>query len=157
MKIIIAGSRSFVDYELLKRICLDIIVKEQYDWIVPNNELEIVSGHAPKGADALGEKFAKEYKLSLKLFPADWKKLDTWPVIIKKNDYGQYNALAGTNRNTRMAEYIAGEPENFLIAFNMGTAGTKDMIKKAKTLEIKIYNIDCREKKSRKKKLNEEI
>ena len=57
MKIIIAGSRNFNDYELLKITC---------DKIFANlTNVEIVSGTA-KGADILGEQYAieKGYKLT---------------------------------------------------------------------------------------------
>ncbi len=50
MKIIIAGGRDFIDYKLLKKYC---------SWVMFQIEdIEIVSGTA-KGADKLGEDYAK--------------------------------------------------------------------------------------------------
>ena len=59
MKLIIAGSRSFSDYPLLKKTLAPIVPLIS----------EIVSGTAP-GADTLGERFAQEYGISIKQFPS---------------------------------------------------------------------------------------
>lgn len=102
MKIIIAGSRDFDDYELLKEFCDSLC--ENY----LKNEIEIVSGRA-RGADRLGERYAKENNYSIKYFPANWDK---------------YGKSAGYRRNAEMAEYAYA-----LIAFWDGKSkGTKHMI-----------------------------
>jgi len=94
MRILICGSQKFEDYAFLEKMCIDIIAKHQYDYIIPNKDLEIVSGHAPRGGDYLGEKWAKKNNLTLKLFPADWNNMSP-PVIVGSNYYGAYNKLAG--------------------------------------------------------------
>lgn len=108
MKVIIAGSRDFTNYQFL----LDSIYKLDYsEWT------EIVSGGA-KGADALGEQFAQTHNLSLKVFPADWNKLGN---------------AAGPIRNKQMAEYA-----DALVAFWDGKSkGTKNMIETARKLGLK--------------------
>ena len=53
MKIVIFGSRSFSDYELLKKVCDRIIKKLKPDTVT------IISGTA-RGADTLGERYANE-------------------------------------------------------------------------------------------------
>lgn len=111
MKTIIAGSRSFSDYELLRSVCDEYEIGE------------VVSGTA-KGADLLGEKYAKEQDIPIKQFPADW------------NRYGK---RAGFLRNVEMAEY--GER---LIAFWDGESkGTKMMIDEARKrkLEVRVVEI----------------
>jgi hypothetical protein len=77
MKTIIAGSRSFSDYELLRSVC------DEYEI------MEIVSGTA-RGADLLGEQYGKEKGIPIKQFPADWNK---------------WGKRAGFLRNVQMAEY----------------------------------------------------
>jgi len=112
MKVIIAGSRDFDDYNLLYKNCNNILSNQK--------EIEIVSGRA-RGADKLGEKYAKEKSLKLKLFPANWEK---------------YGKKAGYLRNEEMAGYA-----KFLIVFWDGVSkGTKNMINiaKEKGLEIRI-------------------
>lgn len=65
MKLAIIGSRDFEDYEL----CKNTILKN----CNINEITEIVSGGA-KGADSLGEKFAKENNIKLTLFLPNWQK-----------------------------------------------------------------------------------
>lgn len=77
MKTIVAGSRTFNDYELLK------------DTLQHLNITEVVSGTA-RGADRLGEKYATENNILLSKFPADWEK---------------YGKGAGYVRNEEMAKY----------------------------------------------------
>jgi len=68
MRIIIAGSRGFNDYELLHDKCHEIFHQLSDECLltgdtridIPN--MEIVSGTA-NGADQLGEMFAKDYIL----------------------------------------------------------------------------------------------
>ena len=114
MKVIIAGSRNFNDYELLKAELNILIVPT----IMLHRNIEVVSGTA-KGADQLGERYAKEYNLLLKKFPADWDK---------------YGKSAGYHRNKQMAEYAT-----HCVCFWDGISkGTKMMIDLAKTENLKI-------------------
>ena len=113
MKIIIAGSRTFTDYELLRKACDENITSQD----------EIVSGGA-RGADLLGERYAKENGITVKRFPADWNK---------------YGRSAGIIRNIEMVKY-----SDMLIAFwDERSAGTKHIIEIAKKdlLEIKVIDV----------------
>ena len=105
MKTIIAGGRDFNNYELLKNECDKYFITE------------VVSGTA-RGADSLGELYAKNNSIPIKQFPADWDK---------------YQKRAGYIRNSEMADY--GER---LIAFWNGSKGTGHMIDLAnkKGLEV---------------------
>lgn len=110
MKVIIAGSRDFSDYEKLKEVC-DYMLSRQTD-------VEIVSG-AARGADILGEQYAKEKGHSLKQFPAEWDK---------------FGKRAGYLRNEDMAKY-----SDALIAFWDGKSkGTEHMINLAKKHNLKV-------------------
>lgn len=155
MKILICGSRSLdiKNKDFVFKMLESIVSKEQYARIIPNKNLEIVSGNNSKGVDYLGELWAKSHSLNLILFPAEWtnekpKKPDNWgdtPRCIWKQDfYGGYNSLAGYLRNQEMANYCRGE---ITIAFdaeeNKGNTGTRDMIKRAKKQWMKVYHIKC--------------
>jgi hypothetical protein len=124
-RIIIAGSRDFNNYEFLKSK-LNQFIKEH-----PNRRFVIVSGTA-RGADSLGEKYAKEKCIELKRFPAHWE---------------QFGKSAGYIRNTEMLNYINDTCcDGFVIAFWDGKSkGTKHMIKSAKDagvpVEVFITNI----------------
>lgn len=111
MKVIIAGVRFFDDYNKLCCFC-DEVLQNQVN-------IEIVSGGA-RGADALGEKYAKERNYRLKHFPAAWSK---------------YGKSAGVIRNAEMAKYAS-----ILIAFWDGRSrGTRSMISLSEKEGLKIY------------------
>jgi hypothetical protein len=111
IKLIIAGSRTFVNYEFLKKKC-DQMLSEI------NENVEIVSGTA-RGADKLGEQYAKEKGYSIKRFPADW---------------GTHGKAAGYLRNGEMALYAT-----HLICFWDGKSkGSKHMIDLARMNNLKI-------------------
>jgi hypothetical protein len=62
---LIAGSRTFNDYELLKTK-MDILLSNK-------DNVLIISGGA-KGADALAERYAKEKHYNILVMPAEWEK-----------------------------------------------------------------------------------
>ena len=109
-KVIIAGGRNFNDYQLLCKTCDHMLSKQ--------SDIEIVSGKA-RGADSLGERYAKERGYQVKEFPAQWDK---------------FGKSAGYKRNAEMADYA-----DALIAFwdNQST-GTNHMINLAKEKKIKV-------------------
>jgi hypothetical protein len=110
LKVIIAGSLTFRDYDVLTKKC-DFYLKNQ-------TEIEIVSGNAP-GSDSLGEKYAFSRGYKVTRFPADWK---------------QYGKAAVYIRNEEMAKYA-----DALIAFWDGISkGTEHMITLAKKYNLKI-------------------
>ena len=124
-KVIIAGGRDFDNYPLLKKMC-DHYLQNKTD-------VEIVSGKA-KGADSLGERYAKERGYSIKEFPAKWDDLSQ-PCIIKTNRNGkEYNALAGHIRNSQMANY----GDSLIVFWDGKSKGTKDMIDKAYVHKLKV-------------------
>lgn len=67
VKLAIVGSRTFFDYKVLKKTLDDISTEHGLNYV------EIISGGA-KGADSLGEMYAKEKGIPTKIFPAEWKK-----------------------------------------------------------------------------------
>ena len=67
VKLAIVGSRTFFDYKVLKKTLDDISTEHCLSYV------EIISGGA-KGADSLGEMYAKEKGIPTKIFPAEWKK-----------------------------------------------------------------------------------
>ena len=104
VNIIVAGSRSFDDYKLLKEKC-DYYLS---DALAKGYDIEIVSGTA-KGADKLGEQYAKERGYHIAYFPADWK---------------TYGKRGGYIRNQQMANF-----SDALILFWDGSSrGSKHML-----------------------------
>ena len=129
IRVIVAGGRDFNDKYLMEdnlmEWILDTYLKNLH--IDEKVVLEFITGKA-RGADTLGEKFAKEHGYKVKEFPADW------------NRYGK---SAGYIRNKQMAEYAAESNHGVLFAFWDGKSkGTKSMIDLATKygLEVNIIN-----------------
>lgn len=116
-RIVIAGSRSFTDYEQAKKyidFCISNMCKE--------NEIIIVSGGA-KGADLLAERYAMENGFKNERYLPDWE---------------TYGRSAGIRRNKAMVEVC-----DYVICFwNGKSKGTQSTInfamKYKKPIRIKI-------------------
>jgi hypothetical protein len=109
MKVAVIGSRDFNDYEEVKQTLSTI------------NITLLVSGGA-KGADTLGERYAKEHNIETKIFLPDWEK---------------YGKKAGFLRNTD----IINEAELIIAFWDGQSKGTKDSIDKAFKSEKKLLII----------------
>lgn len=122
MRVIIAGSRDFYDYEKLKNTVDGYL--QNVDSLTP----VIISGTA-RGADRLGEKYAIEHSYEVRRFPANWDK---------------YGKSAGYIRNREMAQYaIANESVGVLISFWDGKSrGTKYMIELAKEYGLRVIVVN---------------
>lgn len=117
-RVIITGCWDFTNYELLCQKC-DRMLSEK----VKTHKVIVVSGHE-KGADALGERYAKERKFGLEKYPADRSR----------------GRLSGTIRNEQMAKVA-----DALIVFWDGRfRETRNMIDFAnlKGIPVKIVRID---------------
>ena len=115
-KLIVAGGREFSDYELLAEK-LDNIRYVVWDQDIAD-DVEIVCGKA-RGADTLGETWAKKSHVGVKYFPADWDR---------------YGKSAGYRRNGEMAEY-----GDALLAFWDGESkGTAHMINLATEKDLTV-------------------
>ena len=113
-KVIIAGSRNFNDYDLLKSVCDELLSLK-----VNSHEIVIISGTA-YGADKLGEQYADEYGFKVERYPADW---------------GTYGKSAGYRRNEEMAKIA-----DALIAFWDGESkGTMHMINLAERYNLQVH------------------
>ncbi len=116
-RVIIAGSRDFNDYQLLRDKCDAILSSKRQD-----SNIIIISGTA-RGADRLGERYARERGYEIRQFPADWL-----------ND----EKKAGPIRNAKMADNA-----DALIAFwDAQSRGTKNMIETAKRKGLFIRTIN---------------
>ena len=128
LRVIIAGSRDFSDYELLKKSTIEIITKKT---MLPDLT-RIVSGGA-RGADTLGERFANEMGLEISRFIPDWDGL---------------GKRAGYVRNAEMAKFaVEDDNDGMLIAFWDGQSrGTKHMIDLAKRYGLEVHVVNYKEK-----------
>jgi len=109
MKLIIAGSRTFTNYQFLK---------DRLDKLLAtvDEDIEVVSG-ACRGVDKLGELYAREYGYPIKIFTPDWKK---------------HKLGAGFKRNMQMGEYAT----HCVVFWDGISKGAKHMIDIAQRLEL---------------------
>jgi hypothetical protein len=105
MKVIIAGGRDFVGTDVHKKWLKKTLNKLKCD--------EVLSGCA-SGADKFGEMVAEELGLTVKKYPAEWKK---------------YKKSAGIKRNKQMVEKA-----DALVLFpgGKGTKNIKELATKRK-------------------------
>lgn len=116
-KIIIAGSRDFNNYSLMKRK-MDSLLKSKNI-----NDVFFISGGA-RGADLLGEKYAREKGAKEHHI---WRFIPNWNI----------GRQAGFIRNAEMAEF-----GDALVAFWNGSNGTKHMIDQAKKKNLQVRVVD---------------
>lgn len=98
-KVVVAGSRDFKDYKTLHDRLLANLKR------FPKEEIEIVSGGA-RGADWLGEQFAKQYGLKLTVFPANWEEHGNSAGHMRNYDMAMYSDICfcfwdGKSRGTK--------------------------------------------------------
>ena len=118
IKVIIAGTRDFDNYELLKQKMDKILA----DKVRNNEEIIIISGTA-RGADKLGERYAREKGYKVERYPANWDK---------------YGKRAGYIRNEQMAKVA----DACVCFWDEQSKGTKHMIDLAKRYKLALRVIN---------------
>ena len=109
IRTIIAGSRHITEYQTL----VDVMAT------LPWTPTVVISGCA-RGVDTLGERYAKEHKIPLEKFPANWVK---------------YGRGAGPIRNQQMVDVAEA-----LVALPVpGSRGTSSMIRIAGNAGLDTY------------------
>jgi len=107
IRLLVCGSREWWDDELLANVL-------EGRWFTPMVQV-LIEGEAP-GADSMAKWWARNRRIEVLSFPADWAK---------------YGKAAGAIRNQQMID--EGEP-TLVIAFHddlHNSKGTKDMVKRA--------------------------
>ena len=117
-RVIVAGSRGFLDYDLM---CREL---DKLFWDSPEfaeRDVKIVSGMAD-GADSLAIRYADERKLTKILFPANWK---------------LYHRIAGFLRNEDMLSVAT----HLVVFWDGQSNGTRHMIEIAKAKGIPVWGL----------------
>ena len=109
MKVIIAGSRIFQDYEVVKKAI------EESGYPIT----EVVSGCA-LGVDSLGEHWGIKNNIPIVRFHAEWTK---------------YKKASGPIRNQKMAEY----GDALIAVWDNESRGTGDMVRRMKKLDKEVH------------------
>jgi hypothetical protein len=111
MRVIVAGSRTIVDYGIVYEAI------KASGWM--NEITAIVSGGA-KGVDKLGENFAEQHHLPVFRYPANWNK---------------YGKQAGFVRNQEMAV----RADALIAVWDMKSKGTANMIEVAQAMDLPTF------------------
>ena len=127
-RMIVAGGRNFENYALM-RSNLDRITAE-----IPG-KIELISGHAP-GTDSLGERYARERRLRLRVFPARWD---------------LYGKAAGVLRNQQMIDYALKRSAIAVFFWDGSSRGTRDAIRRTLKAGIDTRIIRIEEKRGQEK------
>lgn len=108
-RLVIFGSREFSDYPMLERKLDSLLSKK----IAEGYEIIVISG-AARGADSLGEKYAKSRGYAIERYPANWNK---------------YGKSAGYRRNETMAQ-MSDAGVGFWNGISKGTGHMVNLLKK---------------------------
>lgn len=109
MKVIVAGSRSIRDYDLVAKAIAD-----------SGFEITTVVSGGAYGVDACGEEWACQNGIPIMRFPAKWD---------------EYGSAAGPIRNKAMAEYANA----LILVWDGGSKGSTSMRRLAQQHGLKIY------------------
>lgn len=126
VRIIVAGGRDFDDWDLARKsihkILFELIDKHEG---LKKEDVIFVSGCC-RGADKIGERYAREYGYNQKFFAAKWD---------------EYGRQAGYLRNKEMAEYArTNSRQGVLIAFWDGSSmGTFHMVDLAERYRLDVH------------------
>lgn len=112
MKVIIAGSRTITDPNVVRKV-MNILIAGGME------PTEIVCGMA-RGVDMLGKRWAEANNVVVECYPANW------------DDYGR---KAGMIRNKEMAKYA----DALVAIWDGSSSGTKHMIEYMKKLNKPTY------------------
>lgn len=116
MRVIVAGSRYFTNYDLVKEVL------DEVDWKI----LTVLSGNA-RGIDRLGERWAEENNIEIEKYPAKWT---------------IYGNSAGYRRNVDMSKNADG----LIAFWDGSSRGTKHMINIATKAELKVKVVYLKDK-----------
>lgn len=123
MRILVTGSREWVDEVAISEALTALMDGDSYDWA-------LIHG-AARGADTIARQIAVDYY--------DWWEIQDYPA-----DWDKHGKAAGPIRNAQMLE--EGKPD-ICLAFPLpGSKGTWDMIRKANAAGIEVRIIPPGEK-----------
>lgn len=117
IKVLVCGGRDYTKYHRVLSVLEEIHKHRTIG--------QIISGHA-RGADKLGERWAKLRKVDLRIFE------------VSKEEWELHGKKAGILRNQRMLE--EGKP-NLVVAFP-GGRGTADMIERSKKAGVPVVRVE---------------
>ena len=132
-KVGIVGARKYTNKRKIKEFVYKL--KEQF-----GENVEIVSGGQPKGADGYAKKFALEFDMNYVEFPPAHYQYNQHCILDRDNYGKRYHVVNFFDRNKQIAEY-----SDYIVAFipeGYNSNGTLDTIGHAKKLNKKVVILD---------------
>lgn len=117
IRILVAGSRNFSDYEFFSETMRDYVAQFTEPFV-------FISGAASTGADALIIRWCRENDYPWVEFPADWDNVGAPGAVIRFRNGRAYNVRAGFQRNADMGRVAT----NLIAWWDGRSSGTRDMI-----------------------------
>ena len=114
-RLVITGSRSWNDKNVIVKELL--VIKKKF-----GKDVVLVSGHNPKGADALCEEVADAFNWSIETYPPEWR-----------DENGNFVKSAAFKRNSKM---LADGADACLAFHKNNSEGTAHAVKTAQKLGI---------------------
>jgi hypothetical protein len=137
--ILLTGSRSWPDPQRLE----DTLLQAWHDALEGGwDGIELMHGHADRGADAIGDAWAVRHGVPYRRRPADWTGpcADACPPGHRRiNRRGHsYCPLAGHRRNQQMVDE---HPLLVIAAHHQGSTGTADCMRRARAAGIPLLTL----------------
>jgi predicted Rossmann fold nucleotide-binding protein DprA/Smf involved in DNA uptake len=132
-KVGIVGARIYTNKLKVKEFVYNL--KEKF-----GEDVEVVSGGQPKGADGYAKKFALEFDMNYVEFPPAHYQYNQHCILGRDNYGKRYHVVNFFNRNKQIAEY-----SDYLVAFipeGYKSNGTLNTISHAEKLNKKVVILD---------------
>lgn len=137
MNLIIAGTRSFKDYDYACSQLNKLLSQTR------RGDILVLDGCAP-GADRIGREWADNHCIEHLPFQALWDDLEAPGAVIRTNRSGKkYNAVAGHQRNQKMVDFAT----HAIYFWSGSSSGTLDCIKRAEKASLPIRIVDYKRNK----------
>ena len=117
VRLLVAGSRDFTDYDFLQERL------NHFTGRIDPGDLCLISGTA-RGADEMGERWAKRYGIPVVPFPARCDALGGPHAAVRQRNGRSYDAMAGHKRNAQMAACAT----HAVLFWNGESRGTANML-----------------------------
>ena len=145
----IVGARKYTNKRKIKEFVFGL--KERF-----GDDVEIISGGQPKGADGYAKKYALEFDMKYVEFPPRHYQYNQH-CILDRNDYGKsYHVVNFFDRNKQIAEYsdyvVAFIPEGYKSNGTLDTIGHAEKLNKKVALNTVLKSLKNRDKSDRERK-----
>jgi hypothetical protein len=88
-----------------------------------------------------GVTLADQWFIPLHPFPAEWLNLEAPGAVIRPRNGRPINVIAGMQRNTKVAEFLAANDGLAVVFHNGKSSGTKQFLKECERLNVPLHKV----------------